>query len=145
MKIIVLRQMKYKGTFIYVMQFSNVFQYLFAWDEKVYMNHIFVTPSIWRRIGYWLRLNSYHTKEQVERGEEVILSGAIVTIDKLIETEGGGGERANRRRKEKKQKDKDAKPCQWQVRGVDIDQPHYVCLTHGEAVEMVDGVEPKHD
>ena len=84
MKITVLRKMQYEGTFIYIMQFEYVFQYLFVWKNEIYQEHIFLKPRIWRkflwRIGW---IVTPFTKDMLDQAEEVILSGAMKSIDTM--------------------------------------------------------------
>ena len=84
----VLRKMSYEKTFIYILQYNFTFQYLFAWQNEVYRQEIVMTPKIysWRRWAWWLgRLKCPYTQEQLEQGEQIVLSGAMKSIDSLKE------------------------------------------------------------
>lgn len=143
MKIKVLRKTEYNDVFIYVMQFANVFQYLFAWNGEIYQNHVIITPDWKRRFLSKLGLQSYYNKEQLEEGEKIILSGAIKTIDKLLLQYPSSGSR--REKVFKKEKKKNAKKkCVWQARIIDKEK-YWVCLTHGKIIKMEDGVKPSHE
>lgn len=86
----VLRKMPYEGYMIYIMQWDNVFQYLFA-DKKgdIYQHHIFVPQNFLNKIKYKLHLLPVpYSKEEMDAGEQIILSGAMTSIDALIEEEG---------------------------------------------------------
>lgn len=139
MKITVLRKMRYKNTFIYIMQFADIFQYLFAWDGNIYQQNIVFKPNLFKRIAWNLGLISeLYSKEQIEDGEKVILTGAMDSIDKLIES-GEGTEKAHNERENEIRRVEQRK-CQWQAMN-----NYWLCLSHGEAVEMKDGVKPAHD
>ena len=142
MKIIVLRKMEYNDVFIYVMQFSNVFQYLFAWNGEIYQNHTIIMPDWKRRFLSKIGLQPLYNKEQIEEGEKIILSGAIKTIDKLLlEYPSSGSRREKVFQREKKKNAK--KKCLWQTRIIDKEK-YWFCLTHGAIVKMEDGVKPHH-
>ena len=79
-KVNVLRKMRYKETFIYVMQFEYVFQYLFAWNNEIYRDEVRLGPKWWKR---WRRIQ--YSKDHMDDGEQIVLSGAMITIDKLYE------------------------------------------------------------
>lgn len=87
MKLTVLRKMEYEGTYIYLMQFDYTFQYLYAWANEIYQDRIESTPIFYKR---WLWragiIKSPYNKEQLDTGEEIILSGAMRSIDTLINT-----------------------------------------------------------
>ena len=82
MKIKVLRKTIYKDTFIYVLQFEYVFQYLFSYKGEIYQDHITLLPSrlkryLWR-VG---AIKGVYSQKQTEDGEAAVLSGAIETYD----------------------------------------------------------------
>lgn len=145
MKYTILRKTKYKDVFVYITQFSNIFQYLFSWDGEIFENKITLKPSIWRRIAYVLRLSSIYTPKQVGEGEKIILSGAIRSIDAII-AKGPNNRAENRRIQKAKNKD-----CVWQTRVIEVqdgknikEEGHYLCLEHGIVVKMEEGVKPNH-
>ena len=90
MQVKLLRKMQYENYFIHVLQFGHVFQYLFA-DSKgknIYQNHIEFPPSFLNKIKHKLHLIPVpYTKEEMEAGEQIVLSGATKSIDALIEIE----------------------------------------------------------
>lgn len=150
MKITVLRKMRYQNTFVYVMQFDTVFQYLFAWNGDIYQNNITMKPDLWRMFLWKIGKRKLpYTADELDEGEKVILSGALSTIDKIV-SEGKGG-RAEKRFKEREIKEiqesimkRTGKPCLWQA--IDsADGFYYQCLTHGQAVKMKDGEKPVHE
>lgn len=78
--------MEYEGTYIYVMQFQYIFQYLFSWKNEIYQDRVFLFPPLWRRVFWRLGLISTpYTKEMISDAEQVILSGAMASIDALRE------------------------------------------------------------
>ncbi len=150
MKITTLRKMQYEGTFIYVMHFEYVFQYLFAWKNEVYEGRITMLPSLFTRIKYKLGfIKTPFDMDAMEEGEKIILSGAIDSVDKLISE--GGKTRQFDKKKAKQIADieediltRSKQPCLW--RAIDTKAGfHYECLTHGMLVKMKDGEKPVHD
>ena len=143
MKWTILRQMRYESTFIYIIQFGFQFQYLLSWDGEISQDMITVKPHLWQRLLFYARIRPLYTRQQVEEMEEVMLSGAMTTID-YLKKEGRAGRK--RRSKQIEKVEKKTVDCTWQARegGKDRDM-FYVCITHGEAVKMIDGVSPKHD
>lgn len=147
MKIVVLRKMRYEDRNIYVMQFSDVFQYLFAEDGDVYQNHIFYRPDWFRWVGWKLGFCELYTPTQIEEGEQVILSGAMATIDK-IGAPGFVKDDPEARQKEAAQKqarEQGDQKCLWQSRQANNGEFYYMCLRHGKAVRMKEGEVPKHE
>ena len=142
--------MEYEGTFIYVMQFEYVFQYLFAWGNEVYEGRVEMKPSLITRIKYQLGLiKTPFNMTALEDGEKIVLSGAIASIEKIIAD--GGKTRQFEKKKAKQIADikediqfRAGKPCTW--RAIDTKEGfYYECLTHGMIVKMVDGQSPVHD
>ena len=86
MEISVLRKMEYEGNFIYIMQFDLCFQYLFCWKNEIYEKHIRLSPEWWR-VAMWTIgfLRSPYTRAMIEQGEEIVLSGAMKSIEALKE------------------------------------------------------------
>ena len=150
MKITVLRKMRYQNTFIYIMQFSTLFQYLFAWNGEIYQNNIKMRPSSLNFLKWKLGLANYpYTTPELEEGEHAILSGAMETIDKIIAD--GTNTRQARREKEREIAqieqaviDKADKDCVWQAFETKGGF-YYQCLIHGFAVKMIDGEKPAHE
>lgn len=152
MKITVLRKMRYQNTFIYIMQFDYVFQYLFAWNGEIYQNNIVLYPSFFTRVLYRLGFKKEaYTLQQLEDYEGFIMSGAMEAIDKVIAE--GGTTRQFKREKAREIQDIEAsvrakaeKPCQWQAIEGRNGEFYYQCLTHGMAVKMgAEGEKPMHD
>lgn len=148
MKITVLRQMRYKDTFIYVEQFGIIFRYLVSYDGEIYQDNISLRPMLWRWVAYYLRIVSLYTSEQVKDAEKIMLSGAVKTIDTLIKK---GETRADKRRVEKQKTDYKDRECTWQARQVEVDdggeigsESFWLCLIHNELVRAKDGVKPSH-
>jgi hypothetical protein len=124
------------------MQFNNVFQYLFANKKgEIFQYHIFVPRSLLNIIKYKLHLIPIpYTKEEMEAAEQIILSGAMTTIDALIEIE-------NKQRKEDKKETlalPKNKECIWQV----TEENNYMvyrCVFHGVSVPIEEGKKPFHE
>lgn len=88
MRITILRRTEYKGCPVYALRFATVFQYFFYCKGKLYQDHIFVTPRRIPRILYFLHLigdDRLYSKDEIDSFEEVILNGALTSIDKLNE------------------------------------------------------------
>jgi len=86
MRMSVLRKTEYDGYTVYVMQFGFIFQYLFA-DKKgrnIYQDHIEMKPRLVDRLKYKFGItDSPYSEEDLEASEQIVLSGAIKTIDAL--------------------------------------------------------------
>ena len=148
MQIRVLRKMKYQNRNVYIMNFDYCFQYLFSHGSDIYQNHIFITPPIWTRILYRLGLiKNLYTRETLEEGEKIILSGAMKTIDELNDPVAQAKRRKDIREAKAQNEARIAQiertECIWQARE-SKDDMFYLCLTHNIAVKMEEGVKPKH-
>ena len=79
--------MEYEGINIFVLQFGHVWQYLFSWKNELYMQHVVVkAPAMNRirfRLGLWNDKLPY-TKDEQDRLEDMMLSGAMLSIDTLM-------------------------------------------------------------
>lgn len=135
--------MQYKDVYVYVMQFEYIFQYLIAWDGQVVQDRVTLKPKLLRRILYRLGLAPAYTADQVQEGEEIILSGALATIDHLKANAPAMRKRirAAQRKKEKSANSK----CTWQALFGKGDDRYYSCIVHDKIIEMEDGADPKHD
>ena len=131
--------MGYEDTYIYVMHFNNVFQYLFPWHGEIYQQHIIVKPLLWRRLAHALKLLPLYTPEQMEHAEGAILSGAMASVDKLKKL---GVKKAKYLRKKAEKK---ASECVWQVRTAEDNKtPLYHCIKHNVDREIIQGIPPRH-
>ena len=138
--------MEYKDYRIYVMHFNDVFQYLITDKEKnLYQDHVTIPSTLLNKIKHRLHLIPVqYTKEEMEVGENIVLDGAIKSIDALIEN-------IKVAKKEMKEVAKVAnshkvnKECTWRARTGDNGQPVYECLNHEIAVPMIDGEKPFHE
>ena len=148
MKITTLRKMKYEGRFIYVMQFDTVFQYLFAEDGDVYQNHFFYKPKWWR-IALWKigLLENLYTPSELEDGEQIILSGAMATIDKIRDPIFVKDDPVAKQKEEAQRiaGEQGENKCLWQSRQAHDGKFYWMCLRHGKAVKMTEGEAPVHD
>lgn len=134
MRIHVLRQMGYEETQIYVLHFGNIFQYLFSWRNEIKMNHIVLEVPLWKKVAHALKLLPLYTLADLEGAEQVMLSGAMDSIEAL--------------KKLKVKKDKAMKSdrkCMWRVRVSHGGDTLYECLHHDKMVPFKQGVIPKHD
>ena len=124
------------------MQFGHTFQYLFADHEgkNIYQDHIDFQPSIFNFIKHKLHLlPASYTKEEVEAGEQIVLSGAMKSIDALIKEEKKATQDLKVISKTVNILKKD-KRCQWMALA-----EGYKCINHDVMVEMIDGEIPFHD
>lgn len=147
---IVLRKMEYQGLFIYVMQFLTTFQYIIAVDGDIYQDHVELKPSWKRKLLWWLgRLKTPYTADELDDGEQVILSGAMRTIDKL-KSEGKLSRQGSKARTRTIRKVKDGIEarkgikCSWYTTECE-DGWYYECSVHKMKVKVVAGVKPMHD
>ena len=135
--------MKYLNTFIYVFQFEYVFMYLLPFNHEIYQDRISLVPNWLTRLAYRIgAIEVPYSKEQIEEGEKIALSGAMKTIDELNDPK-----KVWERQKEAEKMAKQVKRldnCVWQATE-GKDGMYYSCLTHKEIVRMVDGVQPKHN
>lgn len=146
----VLRKMRYKETFIYIMQFGYVFQYIFSFNGEIYQDYATLKPSLMRRFLFKIgRVSSLYTGPELEEGEKVMLSGALDSIEKLIDE--GQATRQGKKHKEQEIEKISAKivkqtgkKCQWQATETDKGF-YYQCLTHGHIVKMIEGEKPTHE
>lgn len=135
--------MEYKDYRIYIMQFGRVFQYLITDREKnLYQDHITLTPSLLNILKHKLHLLPVpYTKDEMETGEQVVLAGAISSVDAMAD-----GERKAIKISRTLNKNKKSKDCLWQAVTGDNGALAYQCLTHpGNIVQMTDGEKPFHD
>lgn len=150
MKITVLRKMRYEGLFIYIRQYETTFEYLFALHGDIYTNTVDLKPQWNMWLQWWVgRIPIPYTGEELEDGEQLILSGAMETIDRLKGEGKLTRQASNQKDKEfeKVKKDREAKKdmeCMWQSRETKGGW-YYICLVHGVATKIKDGEKPSHD
>lgn len=82
-KLTVLRKMEYKDSYIYVFQYKNMFQYLFSIKNEIYEGHIFLKPRLRRWILSFFG-KSLYSNEEMDYGEQVVMSGAISSFDQVL-------------------------------------------------------------
>ena len=76
--------MEYEGTNIYIMQFDYTFQYLYVWGNEIYQDRIESFPALWKRILWRLKIiKEVYTAEDLDVGEQIVLSGAMRSIDTI--------------------------------------------------------------
>lgn len=144
MKIEVLRKMKYGKSFIYIMQFEYIFQYLVPHGSDIYQDRLEVLPGLLKRILWRLGIiKTPYTKAQIEEYETIVLSGAMERIDDITDPKRKKERRKKIKELQAKRAKERAKGCVWQTR-VFKKNVYYYCLTHKEVVRMRDGIAPKH-
>lgn len=79
----VLRKMEYGDTDIYIMQYDTMFQFIFFWDGSIYQDHMFLNPPFLKYAFARLTGKPIFNEKQIEDGEQIILSAAMSTLDKL--------------------------------------------------------------
>ena len=125
------------------MQFEYVFMYLIPHGNEIYQDRITLTPNWFTRLAWRLgRIEVPFSKEQLEEGEQLALSGAMKTLDELNDPKKVWEK--NKREAEVAKQVKKSNDCIWQATE-GKDDMYYLCLTHKEIVRMQDGVQPKHN
>ena len=125
------------------MQFEYVFMYLIPYGNEIYQNRVILVPNWFTRLAWRLgTIEVPFSKEQLDEGEQLALSGAMKTLDELNDPKKVWEKRkeAEKMAKQVKKSDK----CVWQATE-GKDDMYYMCLAHKEIVRMVDGVQPKHN
>ena len=82
----ILRKVEYKNSWVYVLQFHRIFQYLLVYKGEIFQNHIVMTGgSSWIYRILWVAGRRPHpfTKDEIDEGTTVILNAAMTTIDTL--------------------------------------------------------------
>lgn len=140
--------MGYEGTNVYIIRiqsaFKDVFQYLAVWDKEIFQNNVVLNHS-WRKLLlYWLGLFPRLDDDEIRKIEQVMLSGAMKTIDELKHP---SHEVQKTRRKALKRRIKTT--CNWQIH-MDGQDKYWMCLNHQDQhgspwlVKMEDGKAPQH-
>lgn len=78
--------MAYAGTFIYVMRYGSLFQYVFCFSEEgdLHQDHVTVSAPLWRKVLFSIGiLDNIYTTETIEEVEKILLSGAMKSLDEL--------------------------------------------------------------
>jgi len=136
----VLRKTEYRGCPVYALQFANAFQYLFIYGNEIWQHHAFYPRKWWRVIGEWLGVCDLYSEEDMAHGEEIILNGAINSIDALMEKNQSPRELV-RRAEKRKQKSGN---CVWQTTKSETGEGLYYCVTHEKFIPLKTD-SPKHD
>lgn len=126
---------------MYILNFWHFFQYLFSLENEIFQQHVIFKPKLWRRIAGWLGLLPLYSQEQLHGIEGAILSGAMDSIDQMLDPS------AKQARKEAEQlaSEKKKSNCVWQaVLAEDKKTRLYHCLTHDVDVTMQDKEAPSH-
>lgn len=116
--------------------------YLFPHNNEIYQNRVSIAPNWFTRLAWRIgAIKIPFSKEQLEEGEKIVLSGAMETIDRLSDPKAI----AERRKAKKaiKKKMKESKDCVWQAQEIK-DGMYYFCLTHKELIPMEDNIRPNH-
>jgi len=151
----VLKKLEYKDYRIYLMQFEKVFQYLITDSKKnLYQDHITFPPSFLGNLKYKLHLApTRYSKAEMEVAEDIVMSGAIRSIDALIdglEKEEKElkeiSELANSKGKKMVIPSKYQKKCMWRAVTAEDGELAFQCLNHPDFIVRVpDGEKPYHD
>lgn len=86
-----MRKTEYKGLPLYLNMYpsSRMFQYLFIHNNQIYQRHVLILPKFLRGIVWSLFVHNFvpspYTKSEVEFAETALLSGALASIDKLLD------------------------------------------------------------
>lgn len=87
MSFTVLRKMAYADTFIYIMQYGSLFQYIFCFNKEgdLHQDHVIIKPALWRTTLYKFGLlDSEYSRDTLEEVEKILLSGAMKSLDELV-------------------------------------------------------------
>jgi hypothetical protein len=86
MQITVIQKMKYSGSMVYILQFEYVFMYLVSYQGEIIMDRVNAKPSWWKKV-LWRAgfIASPYSQETMEACKEIAMSGAMESIDALIE------------------------------------------------------------
>ena len=104
-----------------------------------------MTPDItsWRRWAWQLGfIPSPYSSDQIAQGEEIIVSGAVKSIDTLKQDK-FGNQRREAEEKARENRYKETTDCQWQARADEEGKPIYLCLKHNLTAPLEDS--PKHE
>jgi len=148
MRIEIIRKMDYRGYKIYVFQFGWTFQYIFSSlnGQNLFQDRIQVRPTFLNYIKHKLHLIPVpYSKDDMDEAEKVVLSGAMKTIDALIEKDGKQKDDIKEIAKEANatgRKGKDA--CIWRAITADNGELAFQCVRHDILVEAVAGEKPYH-
>jgi len=146
MKIKVLKKIEYKKDYrIYIFHFNYIFQYFITDRRKnLFQDYVELKPNIFNRLKYKIGLTkSPYPEEQFKICEEIILSGAIRTVDAIIHGEKKIEDEREELRTEARKRG--VTECNWRVLKTDNEEAVYQCLTHPEfIVPMVEGEAPFH-
>ena len=155
MKMTVLKKLEYKDYRIYIMQFLNIFQYLITDKHKnLYQDHLVIPPSLFNTIKHKLHLIPLpYSKEEVDAGIDMVMSGAVRSIDALIdglEKESKElkeiSEMANSKTKKMKLPKKFQNKCMWRAVTAEDGELAFQCLNHPDNIVRVpEGEKPFHD
>jgi len=87
MKLTALRRTEYKGCPIAIMQYDIEFQYWFCFRNELYQQHVIVLPKLHRRILWKIGLrDSPYTQREISDASDAVLSGALKSIDELLDS-----------------------------------------------------------
>ena len=78
----VIRKMEYRDILVCVFQYQTMFQYLFAYKGEIFQDHLFLKPTLRNRFLHLFGKPLY-SKQDLDYGEQVALSGAMRSLDAL--------------------------------------------------------------
>jgi len=138
--------MEYKGYKVHVMNFGSIFQYWFAnRNGELYQDYITFPARFINQIKFHLKLiDSKYTKEELQIAEDIMLSGAVASIDALVKEEQATKKHLDETSKivNKLKKNPD---CIWRARSNQNSEKIYQCIIHDESVPFVDNEIPFHE
>lgn len=144
MKMELIKKIEYKKDYrIHIMQFGYVFQYLIS-DKKgnIFQDNIDLKPNLWNRLKYSLGFSpSPYPEDQFEVGVNIILSGAMGTVDALLkQIKDAEDEREMLRQEAKK---RNITKCNWRAMTGPDGKVAYQCLTHPEYIVQMHNKDDK--
>lgn len=152
----VIKKFEYNDYRIHIMQFNNVFQYLITDSNRnLYQDHITVPASFINIIKFKLGLiDNKYTEEEMNVAEEIVLNGAIQSIDALVsglnqeeKTLKEISKMANNKKILKMNlPEKYRNKCMWRAVTAEDGELAFQCLNHPENIVRVpEGEKPTHE
>lgn len=128
------------------MNFGSIFQYWFAnKNGELYQDHITLPARFVNQFKFKLKLiDSPYTKDELQFAEDIMLSGAVASIDALVKEEQAIKKHLDETSKvvNKLKKNPD---CIWRARSNEKGDKIYQCVIHDESVPFVDNEIPFHE
>ena len=138
-KITILSKASYKGFPVILIQFGTTFQYLCEVAGEFYQDYFKLKPE-WKGWVMWRLglLEHPYTAEQMNEGRDILVNGAVKTINGLNTGEKKAEIRIKKKQlKEQRRKLRDS-ACFWQGRKNEQGEDIFYCLIHGEETPVPD-------